>query len=102
MHEAHLKETDYTFRSYATETQVLDALALGTVDLALGPFYTREDLAPFIDANDLDFLYPVMIPDDGIAMAVCRGNTELLDSLNAALDAMRTDGTLAALEDRWF
>jgi polar amino acid transport system substrate-binding protein len=43
-----------------------------------------------------------MIPDDGIAMAVCRGNTELLDSLNAALDAMRTDGTLAALEDRWF
>lgn len=102
VHEAHLKETDYSFRSYATETQVLDALALGTVDLALGPFYTREDLAPFIDANDLDFLYPVMIPDDGIAMAVCRGNTDLLDSLNAALDAMRTDGTLAALEDRWF
>lgn len=102
VHEARLKETGYRFRSYATEPQVLDAVAQGSVDLALGPFSSREDLAPFFAANGLEFLYSEMIPDDGIAMAVCRGNTDLLDRLNATLDAMRADGTLELLEDRWF
>ena len=102
VHEAHLRDLGYSYIPYPTEPQVLAAIAEGRVDLALGPFETREDVQTFADANGLEFLYTEMIPDDGVAMAVCRGNTDLLDSLNAALDAMRADGTLEILEDRWF
>lgn len=102
VHEAHLRDLGYRYIPYPTEPQVLAAIAEGRVDLALGPFETREDVQAFADANGLEYLYTEMIPDDGVAMAVCRGNTDLLDSLNAALDAMRADGTLEILEDRWF
>jgi ABC-type amino acid transport substrate-binding protein len=102
VHEAHLRRMGYRFTVYATEPQVLAALAEGRADLALGPFQTRADIIDFVSANGFEYMYSELIPDDGVAMAVCKGNTDLLDSLNAALDAMRTDGTLATLESRWF
>ena len=102
VHEAHLRRMGYRFTAYPTEPQVLAALSRGEVDLALGPFRTRSDIHAFVAAQGLEFLYAEMIPDDGVAMAVCKGNTDLLDTLNSALDAMRRDGTLASLEARWF
>jgi ABC-type amino acid transport substrate-binding protein len=102
VHEAHLGKLGYNYIAFATEPEVLQAIAEGRVDLALGPFSTRDDIAEFAAANELEFLYSENIPDEGIAMAVCRGNTQLLDSLNAALDALRADGTLDEIESRWF
>lgn len=102
VHEAHLRRLGLRHLAFATEPQVLAALAEGRVDLALGPYQTRGDLADLFVGNGFDFLYSDVIPDDGVAMAVCKGNTDLLDSLNAALDAMRADGTLETLETRWF
>jgi ABC-type amino acid transport substrate-binding protein len=101
VHEAHLKKLGLNHQTFATEPQVLAALAAGQVDLALGPFETRPDIQAYLDQNGFDFLYSDEIPDDGVAMAVCKGNTDLLDSLNAALDAMQADGTLAVIENRW-
>mgnify|MGYP001081097242 CR=1 FL=1 len=100
--EAHLRQMGYAHVSFPTEPQVLQALVVGQVDLALGPFETRADIREFVDQNGFDFVYSEMILDDGVGMAVCKGNTELLASLNTALEAMRRDGTLASLEDRWF
>jgi ABC-type amino acid transport substrate-binding protein len=102
VHETHLRDLGYRFVSYPTEPEVLAALVDGTADLALGPFQTRSDIEAVMGANGLEFLYSDMLPDDGVAMAVCQGNTDLLDSLNTALNAMRADGTIDALEDRWF
>ena len=102
VHEAHLRRRGYRFIAYSTEPMVLAALAEGRADLALGPFQTRLDIVDFVQANGLDYLYSEMIPDDGVAIAVCKGNADLLNSLNAALDAIRADGTLATLESRWF
>jgi ABC-type amino acid transport substrate-binding protein len=101
VHEAHLKKLGLRHQAYPTEPQVLAALAEGRADLALGPFQTRTDIADFIQANGMEFLYSDLIHDDGIAMAVCKGNP-LLQNLDAALSAMRADGTLATLEARWF
>ena len=102
VHEDHARRMGYDYQSFPTEPQVLSALVAGTVELALGPYSTRLDIQDFVDANGLDFLYSDIVPDDGVAMAVCQGNSDLLDSLNAALDAMRADGTLETLESRWF
>lgn len=102
VHEAHVRALGYNHIGFATEAEVLDALRRGKVDLALGPFQDRDDLDAFISENGFRFLYSDLIADDGVAMAVCKGNTDLLDSLNAALKEMAADGTLAALESRWF
>jgi polar amino acid transport system substrate-binding protein len=100
--EAHVRGLGYRFVAYPTEPQVLRALTEGRIDLALGPYETRQEIHAFVEANGLDYLYSEMIPDDGVGMAVCKGNANLLDSLNAALDAMRADGSIATLESRWF
>ena len=100
--EAHLRQMGYAHVSYPTEPQVLQALVEGRVDLALGPFETRDDIRAFVDRNGFDYVYSEVILDDGVGMAVCKGNSGLLSALNLALDAMRSDGTLASLENRWF
>lgn len=100
--EAHLRQMGYQHVSFPTEPQVLQALVQGQVDLALGPFETRQDINDFVAGNGFDYLYSEVILDDGVGMAVCKGNSSLLGSLNAALETMRRDGTLASLENRWF
>ena len=102
MQEAHLRHMGYRHLSFSTEPEVLSALQTGKVDLALGPFETRQEIRDFIAANGFDFVYSEPIPDEGVAMAVCKGNEALLTTLNAALDGIRRDGTLASLETRWF
>lgn len=102
MQEAHLRHMGYRHLIFPTEREVLAALQAGKVDLALGPFETRQEIRDFIAENGFDFLYSELVPDDGVAMAVCKGNTALLTTLNTALDSIRDDGTLASLENRWF
>jgi ABC-type amino acid transport substrate-binding protein len=102
VHQSHLRDLGYRHVAFPTEPEVLAALGGGEVDLAFGPFQTRDDVADFMASHGIDFLYSDMLPDEGVGMAVCKGNSELLDALDAALAAMRSDGTLALLENRWF
>lgn len=102
IHEGWLRQNGNDFRAYATEAQVLQAVITGTTDLAFGPFENRADLEPQFAAAGLEQLYSVELPDEGTAMAVCKGNTALLTRLNDAITDMRDDGTLDELESRWF
>lgn len=102
MQEAHLRAMGYRHLVFSTEPEVLEALLSGQADLALGPFETRQEIRDFIATNGFDFLYSEPIPDEGVAMALCKGNSALLTTLNSALEGIRRDGTLASLEDRWF
>jgi ABC-type amino acid transport substrate-binding protein len=102
VHQSHLRDLGYRHVAFPTEPEVLSALGDGTVDLAFGPFQTRSDVVGFMASHGIDFLYSDLLPDEGVGMAVCKGNHELLDALDAALAAMRSDGTLALLENRWF
>ena len=101
LHEVWLRKEGLAFRSYTTENQALAALE-GAADLALGPFENRPDLQDYFWEHDLEPLYEVTISDEGTAFAVCKGNTELLQRLNAALEALTEDGTIDELELRWF
>jgi ABC-type amino acid transport substrate-binding protein len=102
LHEGYLRAQGLNYQAYPTETATLQALSDGQADLAFGPFESRDDLAATFDAAGFVLLYDVQLPDDGTAMAVCKGNDALLVRLNAALSAMAADGTLAEFESRWF
>jgi polar amino acid transport system substrate-binding protein len=102
VHDSFLRDNNRRYQAFSTEGEVFAALADGRADLAFGAFEARDDLDAMMTANGYDFLYSELILDDGIGMAVCKGNAVLLDSLNAALDGMRADGTIDDLETRWF
>jgi ABC-type amino acid transport substrate-binding protein len=102
LHHDYLAASGSRFMTFATEEEVLETLQRGQADLAFGPFERDPEIGDQIEAAGFAFLYSVTVEDDGVAMAVCKGNRELLDSLNTAIDGMTVDGTLAALRDRWF
>jgi ABC-type amino acid transport substrate-binding protein len=102
VHHARLRASDRRFASFSTEAGALAALSEGSADLAFGPYENRADLLFLMSEQGFEFLYSESLPDDGVAMAVCKGNTALLANLNAAIETLRADGTLIALETRWF
>ncbi len=102
LHESWLRDQGLDYRAYPTEAAVLQALIEGHSDLAFGPFDNRADLSDFFTDKGLTWLYDVHLTDEGTAMAVCKGNDALRTRLNAAIQAMRDDGTLDTLDTRWF
>lgn len=99
--ENYLRDSGLTYRAYPSESDALRAVGAGKADLALGPFDARDDLAPLIQGQGLTYLYTADVPDDGVGIAVCKGNAELLTLIDGALDQMFADGTMDALESRW-
>ena len=53
--------------------------------------------------NDADHFYSALIPDtgDGCALVVNKNNSELVEKINVALEAMAQDGALDALKEKW-
>ena len=102
LHETYLRSEGLNLQTYPTEEVALQAVADGRADLAFGPFETRNDLAALMDANGMQLLYSVNVPNLGTGIALCKGNADLLTRLNGVLDVMIEDGTLHDLELRWF
>jgi ABC-type amino acid transport substrate-binding protein len=100
IHERHLVKTGRNIRLYSTQTATIAALGAGEVDLIFGSFGTvgmQQQLA----ASGFEYLYTESAGDDGPAIAVCKGNADLLAKLDTALAAMQTDGTLDTFNARW-
>lgn len=94
--EGHARAKGWDTTPYGSPQAVIDALLAGKVDLIFGPF--GDEVA---DLPDILPLYEEDVPDMGIAMAVCKGNSALLTQLNAALNAMLQDGTIDEFAARW-
>jgi polar amino acid transport system substrate-binding protein len=45
---------------------------------------------------------PIVLDDEWFGFPVKKGNTKLLNEVNAALKAMKEDGTYAKLHKKWF
>ena len=101
MHESWLRNEKLDYQAYSSEPKVLEAVASGQADLALGPFASRADLDALITGKGLDYVYSEEIPDEGTGIAVCKGNA-LKSEIDHAIQAMEADGTLDAMHNRWF
>ena len=78
-------------QAFTTGTNAIEALVKGKVDCVV---IDNEPAKAFVKANDgLKILETEYVTEE-YAIAVAKGNTELLDKINKALDEMKDDGTL--------
>jgi polar amino acid transport system substrate-binding protein len=100
IHERHLAKTGRSYQSFPTQTATIAALSNGQVDLIFGSFSASVTSQQLRDAG-FEYLYAEPAGTDGPAVAVCKGNTELLARLDAALKDMLADGTIDEFYARW-
>jgi polar amino acid transport system substrate-binding protein len=100
IHERHLAKTGRNYQTYPTQTATIAALSAGEVDLIFGSFSATITTQQLLDSG-FAYLYAEQAGADGPAIAVCKGNTELLTRLNTALQEMLADGTIDAYYERW-
>jgi polar amino acid transport system substrate-binding protein len=100
IHESHLARTGRTYISFASQTATIAALTAGEVDLVFGSFGNSQTSTQLLNAG-FAYLFSEGAGTDGPAIAVCKGNDELLAQLNTALQAMLNDGTIDRLSARW-
>jgi ABC-type amino acid transport substrate-binding protein len=101
IYETQMRKLRRSYRSYGTLDALTEAVIAGEVDLMLAAmppgaeaFLTGE--AGLVQKGSES------IPDLGTAMVICKGNEELKQRIDAALQAMLRDGTLDEISRDWF
>ena len=94
-----LESVDFEKIAYDDMTTCLTAMKAGQVDcivadMAVAIAAVQEDPESYVVSS-------VALTNEPIAIAVNKGNTELLDALNAALIAVQEDGTLSAISEKY-
>ena len=96
-----------SIKAYATQDEANLDFVAGRVDLLLADSMALQ--GGFLDTPDgesAEFVGPDFTDPrwfgDGAGIAVRKGEGELLDALNAAIAAIRADGTYKAINDKYF
>ncbi len=88
-----------TLLEYENVFGIASALGAGKVDYGLVPL---ESARLFMQSNpDFSYLSPGVC-DFGIRIGVAKGNDDLLQRVNAAIATLSADGTLDAVQKKWF
>ena len=97
----YLAGTGYTLVEFSTPDETVAAVTSGEADAVLAD---DAYLAGIIDASngELEFTGDPVSIGGGVGVGVRESDGELKDKLNAAIDSMKADGTLAALIAKWF
>jgi polar amino acid transport system substrate-binding protein len=100
-HEDWLTETGRFILGYGTTDLALEALLSRQVDLVFGSAsymqHAFETTYP-----QIRFIAREEFPSEGPSVAVGKGDTALLEQINAIIAALWDEGTLDALDERWF
>lgn len=85
-------------KTYDSDVVALQALEKGHHDAVITDFLTGKEAI----ASNLDVVDKEMIDRSEQAVAVSKDNPELLDAVNDALEALREDGALTELSEKYF
>ncbi|MDQ1898944.1 transporter substrate-binding domain-containing protein [Paracoccus sp. WLY502] len=97
---SHIAETGATMLEFPNIDQVFAAVRNGEADAGFGD---HEVMRPFVeDSNDLVFVGEQVNLDEGIGVGVRQSDTELREKLDAAITAMKEDGSLNELIKKHF
>ena len=96
-----LAATDRPFRPYPSNEDALQGLRAGEVDVV---FLTSSyfDHVASTGWPQLRLIASEEFPTAGTSVAVHKGRTDILDRIDAILTDLQQDGTLTALEAKWF
>ncbi len=109
IHENFLRDNfpDLDIRAYATQDEANADLVAGRVDLVMADSVAL--LGGFVETPegaDFEFVGPDYSDPkwhgEGAGIAVRKGETDLVNALNAAIDQIRSDGTYKAISDKYF
>ena len=98
---SHIAESEAALLEFPTPDETIAALRNGEVDAVLAD---RAFLEPYVsDSNgELMFLGEPILIGGGVGAGVRQSDTELRDTLDAAIESMKEDGSLNALITQWF
>lgn len=92
---------DNTVAAFATFDQSIADLAAGNVDVVLADGSSLEPVVAN-SGGALEFIGEDVVVGGGVGGGVRKEDTELLATLDEALNALKADGTVDALRAEWF
>ena len=101
VHGDYLSESGATLLEYELADELIAAVLNGEVDAALVDRAFAQDSVAASNGK-LTVLSPQIVLESGIGAGVREGDTSLTDKLNAAINAMKADGSLNDLIRKWF
>ena len=97
----YLSQSDATLLEYELAEDVFSAVLSGEADATLVDIeFAHERMAK--SAEGLAIVGPQVTLDSGIGIGVREDDGSLKDKLSRAIDAMKEDGSLNALIEKWF
>ncbi len=97
---AHVAESGATLLEFATPDESVAAVRNGEADAV---FADKDYLVPIVDQDpDLAFVGEDVQLGGGIGVGLRESDAELKDRLDAAIAAMKEDGTLNTMITKWF
>ncbi|PIE14437.1 MAG: hypothetical protein CSA70_01385 [Rhodobacterales bacterium] len=101
VHESHLADLGRRIQRHPTAQAALDAVLDHRADVVFGsPSFLEPKV--FRASRSLTLLGREEMKAHGAAVALRHEDEPLLLAINAAMDALEADGTLAALHRKWF
>ncbi len=101
--EKYLKPIDA--KAYPSADTALADLTAGRIDYVLMDLQPVETFLGSRDGGDYEVKHEVpanVVLGEGIGYAVRKGDKDSLDKINGALTALKEDGSLDAIVDKWF
>ena len=99
----HVAETGATLLEFATGDETIAAVRNGEADAV---FADKDFLAPFVEESNGELVWVEghdTVPlGEGIGMGLRQSDTELKNKFDAAITAMKQDGSLNVLIKKWF
>jgi polar amino acid transport system substrate-binding protein len=98
---AHVAESGATLLEFNTPEETVAAVRDGEADAVFADY---DFLSPHVEASGGELMFvgePVLI-GQGVGMGLSESNTELRDTFDAAIAAMKEDGSLNELIIKWF
>lgn len=98
---SHVASSGATLVEFASPDDTIAAIRNGEADAVLAD---KAYLEPIVaeSGGELEFVGDDVAIGGGIGIGVRESDGELKDKLNAAIDAMKADGSLNALIEKWF
>jgi polar amino acid transport system substrate-binding protein len=98
--QKHLESYNFETFGYEEIIQTFSALDAGRIDCIVVDYAVAIDYATKFPEKYV--ISSAQLTNEPIAICIKKGNTDLLDRMQAALDELKDEGTLKTISETWF